>query len=296
MSTRAFEVSIGFAVYNGEKYIHAALDSLLAQTFTNFELIISDNGSTDATETICRKYASIDNRIRYVRHALNMGAPANFQFVLKEATSEYFMWAAADDVWDKNWIQSLYPVARANHCLAYGQVQTINEQGDPLQHPANNREFNFTGCSFFRRLKYFAQPSLLGKANPIYGIFPKEVLTADVFKILTLSRSGSDTLMLYRLLKDIQFIGGFPVFLYKRIHPGCAGHAIGRDPLEEFAIIRMTKVILSFIYLQYKSMSEYGSLSSRMERVTHLLIAPYYFAINLAYFVITNRRFYNQLH
>jgi glycosyltransferase involved in cell wall biosynthesis len=90
-------VSIGMPVYNGEAFIREALDSLLAQTFTDFELIISDNASTDGTEMICREYASNDERIRYVRQPENRGATANFQFVLDEAVGAYFMWAAADD-------------------------------------------------------------------------------------------------------------------------------------------------------------------------------------------------------
>jgi glycosyltransferase involved in cell wall biosynthesis len=92
------KVSIGMPVYNGEPFIREALDSLLAQTFTDFELIISDNASTDGTEAICREYAAKDDRIRYVRQPENRGALANFQFVLDEAVGEYFMWAAADDI------------------------------------------------------------------------------------------------------------------------------------------------------------------------------------------------------
>lgn len=91
------KVSIGMPVYNGEKSIREALDSLLAQTFTDFELIISDNASTDGTEAICREYVERDPRIRYVRQSENRGPIANFQFVLEEAVGEYFMWAAHDD-------------------------------------------------------------------------------------------------------------------------------------------------------------------------------------------------------
>lgn len=91
-------VSIGLPVYNGEPSIRAALESLLAQTFTDFELIISDNASTDATQSICRAYAATDSRIFYFRHEKNQGASANFQFVLDQAKGEFFMWAACDDV------------------------------------------------------------------------------------------------------------------------------------------------------------------------------------------------------
>lgn len=92
------KVSIGMPVYNGEKDIRAALDSMLAQTYTDFEFIISDNASADGTEAICREYAKKDSRIRYVRQVENRGPQANFEFVLNEARGEYFMWVAHDDI------------------------------------------------------------------------------------------------------------------------------------------------------------------------------------------------------
>lgn len=91
-------ISIGMPVYNGEKTIEAALDCVVKQTFRDFELIISDNASTDGTEAICRKYALKDSRIRYVRQHVNIGAVKNFHFVLNEAQAKYFMWATSDDV------------------------------------------------------------------------------------------------------------------------------------------------------------------------------------------------------
>ncbi|MCX7817495.1 MAG: glycosyltransferase [Syntrophales bacterium] len=90
-------VSIGMPVYNGARYIRGAIDSIIDQTFTDFELIISDNSSTDETEQICRYYESIDPRITYIRQAENRGPIWNFNYVLNSARAEYFMWAAADD-------------------------------------------------------------------------------------------------------------------------------------------------------------------------------------------------------
>ena len=94
-------------VYNGEPFIRRAIDSLLVQTFTDFELIVSDNASTDNTESICREYATKDNRIKYIRQSINMGATAHFQFVAAKARSEYFMWAACDDCWMPGFVESL---------------------------------------------------------------------------------------------------------------------------------------------------------------------------------------------
>lgn len=91
-------VSIGMPAYNGEKWIGEAIESIAAQTFTDFELIVSDNASTDATEQICREYVKRDSRVRYFRNAKNIGANPNFNRVFQLSSSEYFKWASANDI------------------------------------------------------------------------------------------------------------------------------------------------------------------------------------------------------
>ena len=90
-------VSIGLPVYNGERFLARAIDSLLAQDFVDFELVISDNASTDGTGEISRDYAARDPRIRYHRNERNIGAVGNFNRTLDLASGEYFKWAAHDD-------------------------------------------------------------------------------------------------------------------------------------------------------------------------------------------------------
>lgn len=104
--TRAPRVSIGLPVYNGAESLPRALDSLLAQTCADFELIVSDNASTDATGDICARYAQRDPRLRHVRQPRNIGAMPNFEFVLRSAQGEFFMWAADDDRWAPDFLQS----------------------------------------------------------------------------------------------------------------------------------------------------------------------------------------------
>jgi glycosyltransferase involved in cell wall biosynthesis len=91
-------VSVGMPVFNGEKYLPAAIESLLAQTFEDFELIICDNASTDSTQQICRGYCARDARIRYYRNDQKIGGSANFNRVLELAVGKYFKWAAHDDL------------------------------------------------------------------------------------------------------------------------------------------------------------------------------------------------------
>jgi glycosyltransferase involved in cell wall biosynthesis len=97
VSERTPRVSIGLPVFNGERYLARALDSLVAQDFEDFELIISDNASTDGTSEICQEYAGRDRRINVHRNERNIGAVGNFNRTLQLSSGDYFKWAAHDD-------------------------------------------------------------------------------------------------------------------------------------------------------------------------------------------------------
>jgi glycosyltransferase involved in cell wall biosynthesis len=97
-------VSIGMPIYNAESLLTRALDALLNQTYTDFELIISDNASTDTTWAICEAYARKDSRISLYRNETNYGYVYNFNRVLELAQGEYFMWAAHDDLWEPQFL------------------------------------------------------------------------------------------------------------------------------------------------------------------------------------------------
>lgn len=104
-SGRSPPLSIGMPVRNGEAYIRGALEALLAQTFTDFVLLIGDNASSDGTEAICREVAGRDRRVRYHRHAENVGASRNFNFLFQTTTGPYFKWAAHDDSCEPAFLQ-----------------------------------------------------------------------------------------------------------------------------------------------------------------------------------------------
>ncbi|MER5948592.1 glycosyltransferase [Streptomyces sp. NPDC001904] len=95
-------LSVGLPVYNGEEYLAESLDALLGQTYEDFELIISDNASTDGTQDICRLYAAKDSRIRYQRLPRNVGATPNHNRLLDEARGELFKWASHDDLYGRD--------------------------------------------------------------------------------------------------------------------------------------------------------------------------------------------------
>jgi glycosyltransferase involved in cell wall biosynthesis len=103
-------VSIGLPVYNGEKWLAESVDSILVQTFSDFELIICDNASTDGTEAICRRYIQQDSRVRYSRNPVNMGGMRNATLSFQLARGEYFRWAAHDDLCEPTLIERLVEV------------------------------------------------------------------------------------------------------------------------------------------------------------------------------------------
>ena len=127
-------LTIGLPVYNGEEYLPAALDSLLGQTYTDFELIISDNASTDATPRICEAYARRDSRVRHVRQPVNIGAAENFNAVFRLAQSPYFKWAAHDDVLAPDFLEKTVAVLDGDPgiILAYSRVAQIDAGGQTV--------------------------------------------------------------------------------------------------------------------------------------------------------------------
>lgn len=126
-------VSVGMPVYNGERTVAAAIDSILRQTWAEWELVISDNASTDATATICLGFAGRDPRIRYLRQRENIGAAANFRKVLDESRGDFFMWAAADDLRSDDFIEANagFLAAHAEYLASCSPVRLDSRDFDP---------------------------------------------------------------------------------------------------------------------------------------------------------------------
>lgn len=124
-------LSIGMPVFQGAAYIRSALESILAQTHEDFELIVSDNASTDGTEDIVRAYAARDRRVRYHRSLRNVGAARNFNRVFSLASGEYFKWAAHDDVLAPECLARCVEVLDRERdvVLCYARANVIDERG-----------------------------------------------------------------------------------------------------------------------------------------------------------------------
>ena len=107
-------VTIGLPIYNGASLCRIAIESVLAQTYPNFELLVSDNCSTDETEDVCREYARRDSRVRYSKTERNLGSARNCCRTVELARGEYFRWIAHDDWIHPDFITECLPIAEAN--------------------------------------------------------------------------------------------------------------------------------------------------------------------------------------
>ena len=235
-------VSVGMPVFNGAAYLRESIESVLDQTFADFELLISDNASTDDTESICREYANRDSRIRYMRQPKNIGALANFELLLNEARGPYFMWVAADDLPAANWIEHLVRNLREGDLGVFGEYQYVSESGKPTSVPATPR--NLTRGS---QLSTFMLPDTSGKCFYIYSLFRREPLTAlRVFDEKAFL--GNDQVIILRLIEsgDLRSVPG-AVMRY-RVH---AANTSSREGTERGAYRRTFFSVFPFTYYRH---------------------------------------------
>lgn len=210
-------VSIGLPVNNGSNYLRDALDSILSQTFKDFELIISDNGSTDNTWAICRSYAEKDSRIRFHRNGENLGAAWNFNRVFHLARGKYFQWACHDDVWTSTMLERYVQVLdqMSDVVLCYSKTAYIDEHGKPIRKNIA-RPFlqdKKTHQRFKLFLKYHIHPN---ECNPVLGLFRARILG----KTPLIGRyPASDMILLGEILLHGEF-HEIPEYLFlRRDHP-----------------------------------------------------------------------------
>ncbi len=222
-------VSIGIPVYNGEAFLRQCLDSILHQTFQDFEIIIADNASTDQTEAICQEYAAQDQRIRYHRNAQNLGAARNYDLTFELSRGQYFKWAAHDDLIAPTYLERCVEVLEQDSSvvLCHSITALIDGEGHEIPFDVERDCFVDREGHAFRKLD---RPRNFDSAAPHvrYG----EVLTGTrwCFEVFGLVRSelfrrsskhgayyGSDKV----LLSELSLVGRFvllpePLFFNRR--------------------------------------------------------------------------------
>ena len=208
-------VSIGLPVYNGANYLEEALESILAQTYTNIELILCDNCSTDSTPEICRKYASRDRRVRYYRNERNLGSIPNFNQTFSLSTGVYFKWAAHDDVLEKDYVKDCLAAMEENTqaVLCQSLVQYIDGNGQNIE----IYDSRLYGTEASHASTRFAAVTLLPHpCNEIFGLIRRQGLNRkDPFGTF----HGTDRALLAELALHGQFIQLRKPLLKMRLHP-----------------------------------------------------------------------------
>ena len=206
-------VSIGLPVRNGERYLAEALDSLLAQDYPNFELIISDNASTDGTQRICGEYVKRDDRITYHRLEQNVGAIRNFNQVFELAKGKYFMWAAFDDLRDPRFMSACVAALEAHPeaVLCCTGMNFIDEKGNHVESPRRAYAVRPIGSTRVERVGQIAQ----GEAwFDIYGLARRDVLATIRRQVPTW---GFDVVVVLEMcLRGTVLMVPEPLFSYRR--------------------------------------------------------------------------------
>jgi len=164
------KITIGVPVYNGEKFLAQRFNSIFSQTFTDFEVIISDNASTDSTQKICEELARNDKRIHYIRQKKNMGFNNNINFLLNEAKTEYFVWAAVDDYWHPDFLKKNIETL-VSHPNVVGSISKIKYF--EVENPTTKSEkIDLQFRQFIKKIRVKFKPRGI---FPLYGSYEQKV-------------------------------------------------------------------------------------------------------------------------
>ncbi len=191
-------VTIGVLVFNEGKFLRQSLNALVSQNYNNLEIIISDNGSNDDTQSICEEFASQFSFVRYNRFQKNMGLAINSSHVLEKASGKYFMWAAGHDLWSENYLSECVRQLEVTPgaVIAFGSSEWINEQGSTL-----SRKYGWLDT---RGLDVYSRyvMTFWGNMHPILGLINRNLLIS--YPIV--NAPGADMIILCRLSLQGDFV------------------------------------------------------------------------------------------
>jgi glycosyltransferase involved in cell wall biosynthesis len=244
------QVSIGLTVFNSERYLEEAIESLLAQTYEDFELIISDNASTDRTKEIALDYVARDKRVRYVRNRINIGLAGNFNQAFRLSSGKFFKWAAYDDLCGRDFLGRCVEVLERDPgvVLAHARPVGIDQHGRITGPHASGPDVTSPNSAVrFARLMH----------APFWGTPLFGVVRAEAMSLTGLM--GSNVAPDHMLLAELSLHGRFCEItgaeFFNRDHPGRAHtksslitRAEGVDPLvvKKPSILRL-RLIASYL-------------------------------------------------
>ncbi|WP_439543213.1 glycosyltransferase family 2 protein [Hyphomicrobium sp.] len=224
-------LAIGIPVYNGEAFLDELLNDLRGQTFSDFEIVISDNASTDRTEAICRAHAAADERVKYFRADINRGANPNFDRAFRLSRAPYFMWAAHDDLHDSTFAEKCVALLDANPdvVLAHSGVRYINAAGQTIEAADDKsasgaelkRDSIASGEADHPVVRFADVLFSNSYCHELYGVFRRSAL--EQTKLIDRKYYASDK----ALLLEMTLLGRYlhvrePLFI-KRYHQGMSG-------------------------------------------------------------------------
>lgn len=214
-------VSIGLPVWNGERYLADALDAILAQDFDDFEVLVSDNASTDRTQEIAQDYAARDTRITYHRQRRNLGAAANFNYTFHHTSAPLFRWASYDDAMAPEYLSTCVSALQQDSSgavLAYPGTMRIDENGHSIG--PYSAEVRKGGATASERLAQMIGPgdplqSMIHMCFPVFGLIRRDVLEGTS---LIANMPRSDKLLLVELALAGPFVDVEPLLFLRREH------------------------------------------------------------------------------
>ncbi|MCW3997063.1 MAG: glycosyltransferase family 2 protein [Candidatus Bathyarchaeota archaeon] len=237
MDTNKPRVSVGMPVFNGEKYLEETIDSILVQTFTDFELIISDNASTDRTQQICLDYARRDRRVCYYRNEKNLGGPNNYNRVFELSSGEYFKWAAYDDLIAPEYLRMCVNVLDKNPSIIGCHCKTGRIDQNGILVGYFNEEL----------LKRIDSPKRHERFRDLIGLYYTTTPFHGVYRARLLARSqrhgnyiGADR----NLLAELSLMGRIyeipECLFFWRVHPSSyTSKFYGHDPVNTLNRLQM---------------------------------------------------------
>jgi glycosyltransferase involved in cell wall biosynthesis len=232
-------VTIGMPVYNGATYLDSALASLCAQTFVDLKILIADNASTDETGDIIKKWSALDKRIEYHRHSQNIGAAANYSWVLNNTNSQWFCFAAHDDLWAPDFIALLHEAIKKKPglLLAAPRMVTLFEDG------REDKSFPFRESVESRHSSTYAIAAFLKFSNSgwYYGLFDRSMLISSFKEVSGFGHTwGHDFVVILPAIFAAAVTGSDKAVYYKRQTPLSDQRYRPKTGKEQFVLYRDT--------------------------------------------------------
>jgi len=247
---RAPRVSIGMPVWNGERFLREAVDSLLAQSFGDFELIICDNASTDNTEAICRECAQEDERIRYYRNDRNIGLQANTAKVLDLATAPYFMWASHDDLWDPSYVSRMVDQLDRHDAVVLAGSNAASVDANGTRRGRFDNWSTYSPISTHARARrLICAPPRGGHATLIFGLMRTPVIQKmglarfDRIREHNRGKYAWDKRALFRLLFEGDFYVARETLFFHRDVGGTRDHGASWREIPVGGLSRLRRVV-----------------------------------------------------